>query len=104
MWKKALTDSPDGIYIDIEVAPGSSSQAIRGYDEWRNRIKVAVKAEARDGRANTELVNFLGKLFGVPPRRIRIISGLTTGQKRVIIEGLEMKNVIEKLGAHLGPA
>ncbi len=103
MWADALTEGSDGTYIELDVTPGSGSQAIRGYDEWRKRIKVTVKAEARDGRANSELITFLGKFLKVPPRRISITSGHTTGQKKVLIEGMDRDAVINRLGEALGP-
>ncbi len=103
MWSEALTEGSDGTYIELDVTPGSGSQSIKGYDEWRKRIKVSVKAEARNGRANSELITFLGKFLKVPPRRINITSGETTGQKRVLVEGMDKKSVMEKLGEVLGP-
>jgi uncharacterized protein (TIGR00251 family) len=103
MWEKALAEGPDGTYIDLDVSPGSGSQAFRGYDEWRKRIKISVRAEARDGRANSELTTFLGKILKVPPRRISITSGQTTNQKRVFVEGLGKEKMIEHLGEVIGP-
>ena len=40
------------IILEIEVQPGSSRQGVVGVNKWRNKIQVAVKAEARKGRAN----------------------------------------------------
>ena len=103
MWRQALGEDSDGTYIDLEVSPGSGSQAIRGYDEWRKRIKVSVRSEAREGRANTELITFLGRILKVPPRRVSIASGHTTSQKRVFVEGLGLQELTDKLGEYIGP-
>ena len=103
MWEKALSEGPDGTYIDLEVSPGSSSQGIRGYDEWRNRIKISLKAEPRDGKANAELISMLGDILDTPPGDIQITSGQTSGQKRVLVKKLDVKTIKQKLGEHLGP-
>jgi uncharacterized protein (TIGR00251 family) len=103
MWQKALFAAQDGTYIDLDINPGSGSQSFRGYDEWRNRIKVSVRAEAREGRANTELISMLVDILGISSDCIQITSGQTSGQKRVFIKGMSVGAVIEKLGAHLGP-
>ena len=103
MWQKALTEGQGGVYIDVEVSPASSIQAIRGYDEWRNRIRIALKAEPKDGKANAEFVNFLSKVLDTSSDNIQITSGQTTGQKRVFVKNLGKDIIIEKLGEHLGP-
>lgn len=103
MWKKAITEARDGTYIAIDVSPGSSNRSINGYDEWRNRIKVSVKAEARDGRANTELISLLAEILEIPTGSIQITSGQTSGQKRVLVNGMGVRAVTDRLGEHLGP-
>jgi uncharacterized protein (TIGR00251 family) len=103
MWSEALSEGSDGTYVDLDVTSGSGSQSVKGYDEWRKRIKVNVKAEARDGRANSELITFLGKFLKVPPRRISIASGQTTNNKRVLLEGMDKDAVIDRFGEVLGP-
>ena len=103
MWKNALTEGQDGVYIDVEVSPASASQSIRGYDEWRNRIRISLKAEPRDGKANAELVSMLGGILGISGDNIQITSGQTSGQKRVFVRDADKEQIIEKLGGHLGP-
>jgi uncharacterized protein YggU (UPF0235/DUF167 family) len=36
-----------GVLVAIEVQPKASTQGIIGFNAWRNRISVAVKAEAK---------------------------------------------------------
>ena len=103
MWTEALSEGSGGSYIDVEVTPRSSDQGIRGYDEWRKCIKVAVKAEAKDGRANSELITYLSKLLAVPPKRVSITSGQTSSKKKIFVEGLEMDAIKERFGEALGP-
>ena len=103
MWNKALTETSEGVYIDIDVSPGSKSTGLKGYDEWRKRIKVSVKEEARDGKANSALTSFLSELLGISGSHVTITAGHTSSQKRVLITGIEKSQLIEKLEGALGP-
>ena len=95
--------SDDGVYLDIEVTPGSSSQGVRGYDQWRKRIRVAVRAEARDGKANSAVIKLFSELFRVTSGKVRITSGLNSGQKRIFIEGMSQNTVIKILEGAIVP-
>lgn len=89
--------------MDIDVSPGSASRGIRGYDEWRKRIKISVKAQAKDGKANAELVSLLSEILGAVASNIQITSGHTSGRKRVLVKDISKELLMEKLGEHLGP-
>ena len=52
------------------------------------RIKVRLAARAVDGKANEALIEFLAAHYGVAKRDVRIIAGLKSRQKRVVISGL----------------
>jgi uncharacterized protein (TIGR00251 family) len=79
------------VLIEIEVQPGASRQGIIGFNEWRGRIQVAVKAEAQKGKANHAVCNVLTKIFSVP---VTVVSGHTTRQKKVSIEGLTSVEIV----------
>ena len=82
------------VLIEIEVQPGASRQGIIGFNEWRGRIQVAVKAEAQKGKANHAVCNVLTKIFSVP---VTVVSGHTTRQKKVSIEGLTSVEIVKIL-------
>ncbi|HZM36670.1 MAG TPA: DUF167 domain-containing protein [Burkholderiales bacterium] len=50
------------------------------------RLKVRVKGRAVDGEANEALVEFLAAHYRVPRRSVRILAGLRSRRKRVLIE------------------
>jgi len=79
------------VLIEIEVQPGASRQGIIGFNEWRSRIQVAVKAEAQKGKANHAVCNVLTKIFSVP---VTVVAGHTTRQKKVSIEGLTSVEIV----------
>lgn len=98
-----MIERGDGVYIDIEVTPGSGSQGVRGYDEWRKRVRVAVRAEARDGKANSAIIILFCELFQVSHGRVTITSGHTSGQKRIFIKGIDQNTVIKTLEGAIVP-
>jgi len=48
-------------------------------------LKIRITAPPVDGKANTHLVKFLARRFGVNQRQIQILSGDSSRQKRVAI-------------------
>ena len=73
--------------LELHVQPGASRSEFAG--EHGGRLKVRLAAPAAEGRANSELVEFLADYFGVPKRNVRISAGLKSRRKRVIIEGAQ---------------
>ena len=86
------------VLIEVEVQPGASRQGIIGFNEWRGRIQVAVKAEAQKGKANHAVCNVPSKIFSAPAK---VVSGQTTRQKKVSIEGLSAIEIISILEGQL---
>ena len=80
-----------GVLIDIEVQPASSRQGVVGFNEWRNRIQVAVKAEAKKGQANHAVCSVLSKIFSNP---VTVISGHTARAKKVQVGNLSSQQII----------
>jgi len=73
------------VTLELHVQPGASRTEFAG--RHGERIKVRLAARAVDGKANEALVDFLASHYGVPKRNVRIVSGLKSRQKRVVIDG-----------------
>jgi uncharacterized protein (TIGR00251 family) len=71
------------VILDLHVQPGASRTEWAG--KHGDRLKVALRARAVDGKANDALIEFLAAHFKVPRRNVRIVSGLKSRQKRVQI-------------------
>jgi hypothetical protein len=82
------------VLVEIEVQPGSSRQGVIGFNDWRGRIQVAVKAEAQKGKANHAVCNVLSKIFSTP---VSVVSGHTTRQKKISVKGLTSTEIIQIL-------
>ena len=88
------------VLIDIEVQPVSSRQGIVGFNTWRNRIQVAVKAEAKRGQANHAVCNVLSKIFSSP---VSVVSGHTSRTKKVQVANLSSQQIITILEGLIEP-
>ncbi|MDT8273405.1 MAG: DUF167 domain-containing protein [Desulfomonilia bacterium] len=84
MWIRGEGDST---IIALKIIPHADRDA---FDEIReNRLVVRLRAPAVDGKANTALVKFFSKRFGLAKSRISIIQGEKSRTKIVSLEGIE---------------
>jgi len=70
--------------IWVTAKPQSKREEVRkiSYEEY----SVAVRAPAREGKANQALIELLAHYFSVPKSSVRIIRGQTSRRKLVEIE------------------
>ena len=75
-------------HLHVHVQPGAKNTELVGLHG--ERLKVRLKAPPVDGKANKELVKWVAAYFGVGKSRITLIRGLSSRQKTLQIEGLEV--------------
>ncbi len=71
----------------VKVAPRSAKTELAGRmadGAW----KIRVAAPPDKGRANEALCAFIAAHFRVPRSRVRIVAGLTSTRKRVVVDGV----------------
>ncbi len=61
---KAVRSVAGGSELDILVSPRSGASKVEGFDQWRQRVTVKVRAPPADGRANREIVSLFETLTG----------------------------------------
>ncbi|GAB4076337.1 DUF167 domain-containing protein [Nostocoides australiense] len=72
--------------IRVRVKPGASRTRVGGrYGE--DHLVVAVSAPAVDGRANDAVCRALAAAFGLRPRQVTIVTGVTARNKLVSLNG-----------------
>ncbi len=64
--------------LKIIVKPSSPKNKIIGYDESRKSLRVEIKAQPEDNKANIDIIKFFSKLS---KKNVRIISGMTSKNK-----------------------
>lgn len=86
-----LTESTDGVILDVHVKPKAKEFKVVVEDDGL----VVFSSEAPvKGRVNKELVKELSRLF---KRRVEIVSGLTSTSKRILVTNATANEVNEVL-------
>jgi uncharacterized protein (TIGR00251 family) len=86
---------PPAAILAIRVIPRSSRTRVDG--RRGDAILVRLNAPPVDGAANDALVAFLSDVLEVPRRSIAIVSGHTSRDKRVRVEGMDQETAIARL-------
>ena len=69
--------------LDCHLQPGASRIGFAGLHG--DRLKIRISAPPVNGKANSMLLAFLAKAFGVSKQQVMLVSGQTGRQKRVAI-------------------
>jgi uncharacterized protein (TIGR00251 family) len=94
----ALFEDRHGIVIAIEVTAGAKTGAFpAGYNEWRKMIGCRVTAQAVEGKANKAVIELIAQSLRVPATSVSILSGSTASQKRILVTGITMSELIRHL-------
>src|ERR1044072_4779820 len=90
-----IEPTPSGVTIRVYVAPRSSANKVAG--AHNGALKIALTAPPVEGAANKALIEFLARLLGVPKGSIRLLSGETSRNKLVRIEGIDAQTAFMRL-------
>jgi hypothetical protein len=91
-----LSSTPDVVRLRIRAQPRASRTETAG--EYGGALKIRLAAPPVDGGANRELVRFLAKALGVPKSAVTVVSGESSRNKVVEIEGADPAFVLKVLG------
>ena len=86
-----LQKTSGGVVIDVHVKPNSRQFRIAVESD---ELVVFCRGTPVKGRVNRELVKELSRLF---KRRVEILSGFSSRQKKVLIRDIEVKEVKQVL-------
>ncbi len=83
-----LRAAAGGVTLAVRAQPGAKKTAIIGvYSEGAAaQLKVAVQAPPVEGRANSALIAFLAKMFGLPKNRVELVSGELSRSKVFLLK------------------
>ena len=63
----------DNFFLDIQIKPNAKKNQIEG---WLNqRLKISLKAQPIEGKANAALITFLAEVLKIPKSQIEIVKG-----------------------------
>lgn len=99
---KALQVTKEGVLLQLHVIPGSADSVFpAGYNPWRNRLEMKVKAEATHNKANDEVRETIASFFHCSQKNISISSGQKTREKTIVIRNITKETMMKKLGEYL---
>jgi uncharacterized protein len=93
----ALLEDRQGTIIALEVTTGAKNDSFpAGYNSWRKTIICRVNAPAVEGKANRAIITLLSERLAVPANTVSIQSGVTSSQKRVLVTGIDKKDLLDR--------
>ncbi len=93
--KKIVRPHKKGIEINFYVLPRSSQSKIIGLHN--DAVKIKLNKPPVDGQANAECCGVAAKYFGVSKSQVSVLKGNSSRKKTLLIEGVAVSAVIEKL-------
>jgi uncharacterized protein (TIGR00251 family) len=95
-----LHEGSEALTLRVRVQPRASRDALGG--EREGALVVRLTAPPVEGAANQALTRLLGRVLGVAPSAIQIISGAAGRHKRVALSGIDAATARERLAARMG--
>jgi uncharacterized protein (TIGR00251 family) len=89
----ALSNAKNGVLMNIEVARGTYTLGISGYNKWRKSIQIKLIEYAQRGRANEQLLRYLSGVFKKSIRDVKLVSGATSSKKIVLLKNTDIEEV-----------
>jgi uncharacterized protein (TIGR00251 family) len=90
----AIKASNKGVLLCLHVIPGSSQTVFPvKYDQWRKSIEIKVKSEAKDNKANTEVIDTIAGFFRLSAKDVVLVSGEKNREKTVCLKRISIETV-----------
>jgi uncharacterized protein (TIGR00251 family) len=93
-----LTETPEGVLLEIRAYPGARRNEIRGVQN--GELKVSVTQQPEKGKANKAIVKQLANSLNIKVSHSDLVSGETSQTKKILLRNIkinEIKNQIEKI-------
>ena len=91
-----LKETAQGVVLDVHVKPNSKKFKV---ELDGNELVVSCREAPVKGKVNKELLKQLSRLFG---RKVELVSGFTSRQKKLLISDIEAKEVNRILASASG--
>ncbi|XP_072969286.1 uncharacterized protein [Typha angustifolia] len=86
---------PSTVAISVHAKPSSKVATVTDLSD--EAVSVQIDAPARDGEANTALLEFISSVLGVKKRQVSIGSGSKSREKVVLVQDATLQNVFDAL-------
>lgn len=85
-----------GVLLQVHVQPRAKKEEIVGL--YGEALKIRLTAPPVEGKANEALRKFLARVLKIPKSAVKIVSGTSSRQKGVYLEGLDRETACKRLG------
>lgn len=86
-----------GVVLNLRVVPRAAHTEMRRRSDGTFRVRL--QAPPVDGKANAALIRFLADRFGLARKDVRLLSGETSRDKRVLLANTTKEAVQARLPA-----
>ena len=86
-----MEQHPEGIILALKVSAGASRDRVIG--EHAGALKVSVSAAPERGKANKAVCELVAKTLGISRSQVRLVSGETSRDKKLLVTGLARAEV-----------
>lgn len=96
-----LRKNSRGVTVNVRLTPGARRESCAGVadgGDGKRALKIAVRAKPENGKANVALIEFVAQEWGVPKSSISLVTGITSRQKTLLVEG-DGDALLETIGA-----
>ncbi|MBC7818509.1 MAG: DUF167 domain-containing protein [Planctomycetaceae bacterium] len=92
----ALEEHPQGVVVPVKTQPGARRNGLAG--EHAGALKVQVTQAPEDGKATEAVLDLLAGVLQVKHSQVKLLSGATSRQKRILVTGVSLAEVAKRLG------
>ncbi len=90
-----LAEQAGGVVIQVKALAAARRNELRGVEN--GRLKVATTAAPEKGRANEAILRQVADVLQVPARQVELLRGATSNQKTILVHGISLNEVRERL-------
>jgi uncharacterized protein (TIGR00251 family) len=95
----AVKASKQGVLLCLHVVPGSTHTSFPiQYNPWRKSLEIKVRADAKENKANSEVLKTIARFFQLEGKQVLLISGEKNREKTVCLKHISLEEVHTKLG------
>lgn len=95
---EAIRQCKDGVLLDLFVNPNTRHNVFpAAYNNWRKRIEIKIISEARENKANKELIKTIAIYFQIAEKNVSIVHGGKSREKSIVIKHISFEDIIHKL-------
>ena len=101
-WREAIRKHRDGAVLKLFVTPSADCAVFpAGYNPWRKQIEIKVCSEARDNKANKEVLKTVAAFFNKTNDEVLFVSGEKSREKTLLVKNVSIDEVFRRLEEYL---